>query len=174
MPVYDTSEELLRKAIASVRSQLYGNWELCIADDASTAQHVKALLAEARAGAAHIKVTYRETKGHISLASNSALALATGEYVVLLDHEDELTEHALYLVVVELNAHPHVVLVYSDEDKITEYGVRHEPYFKPDWNPVGEPLGSLSHHHRPGSRRVPSKERLDRWDVRDCIRTSRL
>jgi glycosyltransferase involved in cell wall biosynthesis len=135
MPVYNTPEELLRQAIASVRRQLYDNWELCIADDASTARHVRLLLEEAQASDARIKVTYRETNGHISLASNSALELASGEFIALLDHDDELTEHALYMVAVELNAHPDAALIYSDEDKITERGVRHEPYFKPDWNP---------------------------------------
>ncbi|MGE0822995.1 MAG: glycosyltransferase [Candidatus Binatia bacterium] len=135
MPVYNTPERILRQAIDSVRKQLYPTWELCIADDASTASHMKVVLDEYCAADARINVVYRETNGHISAASNSALTLTHGEFVVLLDHDDELAEHALYCVAVELNAHPDAAVLYSDEDKITEQGVRHEPYFKPDWNP---------------------------------------
>src|SRR5262249_7371382 len=82
-----------------------------------------------------IKVVYREKNGHISAASNSALELATGDFVTFLDHDDELAEHALYMVAVELNAHPDAALIYSDEDKLDEVGRRYNPYFKPDWNP---------------------------------------
>ena len=135
MPVYNTPENILRQTIESVRAQLYTHWELCVADDASTAPHVRTVLENYRAVDARIKVVYRESNGHISAASNSALALATGEWVALLDHDDELAEHALYMVAVELNTHPDAAIVYSDEDNITEQGVRREPYFKPDWNP---------------------------------------
>ena len=82
-----------------------------------------------------IKVVYRTENGHISAASNSALELATGEFVALLDHDDELAVHALYAVACEINAHPDADLIYSDEDKIDEDGRRSAPYFKPDWNP---------------------------------------
>jgi O-antigen biosynthesis protein len=135
MPVYNVAEVWLRKAIASVRAQLYPHWELCIADDNSTAPHVRQVLEEYAAKDARIKVTYRQTNGHISLASNSALELATGEFIALLDNDDELPEHALYLVVAELNEHPEADLIFSDEDKIDENGVRREPHFKSDWNP---------------------------------------
>jgi GT2 family glycosyltransferase len=135
MPVFNTPEPFLRRAIDSVRTQLYADWELCIADDASTDGGVRRVLDEYAAADARIRVAYRDTNGHISAASNSALELARGEYVALLDHDDQLAEHALYRVAVEINAHPEAVLIYSDEDKIDEFGQRFEPYFKPDWNP---------------------------------------
>ena len=135
MPTYNTPPEVLRKAIASVRAQLYPSWELCIADDASTAAGTRGAL-EAIAGLDdRIKVTFRESNGHISAASNTALAMATGDYVALLDHDDELPEHALYRVALELKAHPEAAILYSDEDKIDGDGARYQPYFKPDFNP---------------------------------------
>jgi glycosyltransferase involved in cell wall biosynthesis len=82
-----------------------------------------------------IRLVYRRQNGHISAASNSALELVTGEFVALMDHDDELSVHALYMVAVELNAHPDATIIYSDEDKIDEHGRRSEPHFKTDWNP---------------------------------------
>lgn len=135
MPVFNPPAAFLMRTIASVREQFYPHWELCIADDASTAPHVRPILDAAAASDPRIKIVYRAENGHISRASNSALALATGEFVALLDHDDELAPHALYLVAEELTAHPDADLVYSDEDKIDADGVRFAPYFKPDWNP---------------------------------------
>ncbi len=135
MPVYNTPAEWLKLAIDSVRNQFYPNWELCIADDASSAPHIKEMLSMYAKNDTRIKVIYRETNGYISQASNSALQLATGEFVALLDHDDVLAEHALYKVAEELNHCPDAVLIYSDEDKIDTNGKRSEPYFKSDWNP---------------------------------------
>jgi glycosyltransferase involved in cell wall biosynthesis len=135
MPVYNTEERWLRRAIESVQSQLYPQWELCIADDCSTAPHVRGILQEFAAKDERIKVVFRNTNGHISIASNSALELASGEFIALLDHDDELAEHALYMVAQELNAHPEADLIYSDEDKINPQGEVHSPHFKTDWNP---------------------------------------
>ncbi len=133
MPVYNTDAELLREAVASVQAQLYPHWELCIADDCSTLPHVHELLAEF-AEDTRIKVVRRRANGHISAATNSALALAQGEFVALMDHDDVLPPHALYEVAAELDAYPETDLVYSDEDKIDESGRRFAPYCKPDWN----------------------------------------
>lgn len=135
MPVYNTDEHLVRMAIESVRRQVYPNWELCIADDASPRKHVRAVLEEYQALDDRIKLELRPENGHISHASNSALALATGEFIALLDHDDELADHALYMVVAELNAHPDAALIYSDEDKIDLESNRYDPYFKSEWNP---------------------------------------
>lgn len=134
MPVYNTPERYLREAIESVINQIYPYWELCIADDASTEKHVKKILEEYKSKDSRIKVIYRDRQGHISEASNSALSLATGEYVGFLDHDDVLAPHALYMVALEINKHPEANLIYSDEDKIGENGNRYDPYFKPDWN----------------------------------------
>jgi O-antigen biosynthesis protein len=134
MPVYETPEWALREAIGSVRHQLYPNWELCIADDASTTPHVVNLLRQAAADDSRIKWIRRERNGHISAASNSALALASGEFVALMDHDDLLPEHALYEVAVALNKNPSLDFIYSDEDQIDGKGRRFQPYFKTDWN----------------------------------------
>ena len=135
MPTYNTPEKWLVRAIESVRRQLYENWELCIADDASKQPHVRRILERYQKKDPRIKVVIRETNGHISAASNSALALAHGEFVALLDHDDEIRPHALACVALELDTHPHADLIYSDEDKIDENGHRYDHYFKPDWNP---------------------------------------
>src|SRR4029450_7464375 len=84
---------------------------------------------------ARIKVDLRQANGHISAATNSALALASGEFIVLLDHDDVLPRHALAAVVHELNRHPDADIIYSDEDRIDEKGRRYDPHFKPDWSP---------------------------------------
>lgn len=135
MPVCDAPEPWLRRAIDSVRGQLYPRWQLCIADDASTAPHVRPLLDAAAAADARIRLTLRDTRGHICLATRSALALAEGEFVVFLDHDDELSPLALARVAAETGRHPEADLLYSDEDLIGTDGRRYDPYFKPDWNP---------------------------------------
>lgn len=133
-PVYNTPEKYLRAAIESVLSQIYPHWELCLADDASTAPQVRKVLAEYALRDPRVKVIYREKNGHISAASNSALTLATGEFIALFDHDDALTPEALFWVVKELNDHPDAALIYSDEDKLDLDGVPNTPYFKCDWN----------------------------------------
>jgi GT2 family glycosyltransferase len=135
MPVFETPEHVLRSAIDSVRKQHYPNWELCIADDASTAPHVKKILNGYSKLDHRIKCVFRKANGNISAASNSALAIAQGDYVALLDHDDELAEHALYMVVTAIDQNPGAEIFYSDEDKLDSRGRRFDPYFKPDWNP---------------------------------------
>jgi GT2 family glycosyltransferase len=135
MPTYNTPAPVLAEAIASVEAQLYPYWELCIADDASTVPHVAPLLDAAARRDGRIKVIHRAENGHISAATNSALDLATGDFVALMDHDDILPEHALYEVAVEINAYPDADVIYSDEDQIDLMGRRAGPYFKPDWNP---------------------------------------
>ncbi|WP_307636192.1 glycosyltransferase family 2 protein [Variovorax boronicumulans] len=134
MPTYNAKPAWLRDAIESVRRQIYPHWELCIADDASPSAESRALLAELAAGDARIKVVFRPENGHICAASNSALELATGEWVALMDHDDLLSEHALFWVADCIDRHPEARLIYSDEDKIDEEGVRSSPYFKSNWN----------------------------------------
>lgn len=135
MPVFDPPKKFLIKAIESVFSQVYKNWELCIADDASTKKYIRPLLESYASKDSRVKVTFRKTNGHISVASNSAIKLATGQFVAFMDHDDELRPHSLLEVAKVINQHPDAKLIYSDEDKIEEHGVRYDPYFKPDWNP---------------------------------------
>jgi glycosyltransferase involved in cell wall biosynthesis len=135
MPVYNPDLLHLSSAIDSVRAQIYENWELCIADDASTDASVAPILKQYTSADSRIKVTFRERNGHIAACSNSALELATGEWVALLDQDDLLSEHALAVVAATIEEHPEAGLIYSDEDKIDQSGARCLPFFKPDWNP---------------------------------------
>lgn len=134
MPVYNPDTERLLAAIRSVQDQLYPWWELCIADDASTDPAVLSTLHAAADQEDRIKLVRRDRNGHISAASNSALALATGDFVALLDHDDILPPHALYEIAARLQARPDADIIYSDEDHIDDHGRRSHPYFKPDWN----------------------------------------
>lgn len=133
LPTYNSNQTWLKLAIESVRNQIYPNWELCIADDASTTTAVRKLLANYSSDK-RIKILYREQNGHISHASNSGLSLATGEWIALLDHDDMLSENALLTVAQYIEKNPRAQMIYSDEDKIDIKGLRHGPYFKSDWN----------------------------------------
>lgn len=135
MPVYDPPLELLDRAIESVRSQVYESWELCLADDASTNPAVRASLARWAERDRRIRLVCRAENGHISRATNSAAALATGEFLAFLDQDDELAPDALGEVALHLAEHPDTDLVYSDDDKIDLAGRRYAPQFKPDWSP---------------------------------------
>lgn len=135
LPVYNTPEQLLRECLNSVLSQIYPYWELCVADDASTASHVRPVLEEYQRKDNRIKTHYREQNGHICTASNTALSMATGQYCALFDHDDLLTPHALYWMAREIRDYPDSILIYSDEDKLDERGHRTDPYFKSDWDP---------------------------------------
>ena len=134
MPVFDADEQALREAIESVLAQTYAKWELCIADDASTNPSVRRILGEFQARDDRVKIVTRQTNGGISAASNDALKLASGEWLALLDHDDLLRPHALFMVARVISEHPDATFVYSDEDKIDDAGRRSDPYFKPDWN----------------------------------------
>ncbi|MCG3447216.1 glycosyltransferase family 2 protein [Enterococcus durans] len=135
MPVYNVEIKWLEKCIDSVINQTYDNWELCISDDASTDPKIKKCLEAYEKKEPRIKVVFRKENGHISLATNSALEIATGEFIALLDNDDELPPHALFEVVKVLNERPELDVIYSDEDKIDAEGNRFDPHFKADWSP---------------------------------------
>jgi O-antigen biosynthesis protein len=135
VPVYDTPEIWLRHCIDSVLKQQYPHWELCLVDDCSRAPHVRRILEEYRQADTRVNVLYRSENGHIAKATNSALEIATGEFIALLDHDDELTEDALFEVAIAHNENPAADWIYSDEDKIDEEGFCSDPFYKPDWSP---------------------------------------
>ncbi len=135
LPVYNSNLKWLRRAISSVRQQFYPRWEFCIVDDASTDRKIWPFLQRCARRDSRIKVMRRAENGHISASSNDALRLATGDFVALLDHDDELASTALYFVALALNKSPDLQLLYSDEDKLDAQNRRFEPYFKSDWNP---------------------------------------
>ena len=134
IPVYNPSPDFLSLCIESILKQSYSNWQLCLADDCSTDKKVRATLDEYAKRDDRIEVVYREQNGHISEASNSALKIANGEWVALVDHDDELPNNALYYIVKTINDNNKAELIYSDEDKINEKGERYEPHFKSDFN----------------------------------------
>jgi len=135
IPTYNTEEKYLRACIDSLLNQSFSNFEVCIADDCSTDERVKEILQEYENQDKRIKVVYRDQNGHISKASNSAIDIATGRYIVLVDHDDMLSTSALYYCAKAIHDNPEIKIIYSDEDKIDENGVRSNPHFKSDWNP---------------------------------------
>jgi GT2 family glycosyltransferase len=134
MPVHDPDPRWLEAAIQSVLRQVYPHLQLCIADDASTKPEVRATL-ERAARDPRVQVAYRESQGGIAAASNSAIELATGDFVGFLDHDDVLRPHALYAMGAYLRDHADADLVYSDEDKLLADGGLGAPAFKPEFSP---------------------------------------
>lgn len=132
MPVYNVEVKWLEKAIHSVKKQNYVNWELCIADDCSTREETREYLKSIQDPRIHI--TMLEKNGGISEATNAAAKLATGDYFVLMDNDDELSFFALYGFYKNLEK-THADIIYSDQDIIDENGNHREPLFKPDWSP---------------------------------------
>lgn len=136
MPTYNSNIQFLEQCIDSVLVQSYHNWELCIADDASSEGKIIKTLQRYAEQDSRIKFVARKENGHISLATNSAIALASGEFIALLDHDDILWPNALFEVAKTINENPESDLIYSDEDKIDESGhYHHYPFFKPAWSP---------------------------------------
>jgi O-antigen biosynthesis protein len=138
VPVYNPPERFLAEMIASVRSQTYLNWELCIANGGTDAAARSVIVRE---GDSQIRVTHLDDNRGIAGNTNAALALATGDYVAFLDHDDVLAPHALFSVAEAINRHPDADFFYSDEDKLDEGGQRVDPCFKPGWSP------DLLRHH---------------------------
>ena len=135
MPCYETPPKFLREAIASVQNQHYPYWELCLVDDASPSNGIIPIAMMFAATDARILPKRRRQNGHISAASNTALHMAHGDWVVLMDHDDLLDQDALLELAVEINRYPGSQIIYSDEDKIDGLGTRFGPYFKPDFDP---------------------------------------
>ncbi|CAN5269068.1 glycosyltransferase family 2 protein [soil metagenome] len=134
VPVYNPPLAFLEAMIESVLDQTYANFELCLAD-ASTNAEVQPILERFATKDKRVKVQYLLSNNGIVGNSNAALAMATGDYVTLLDHDDTLAPFALYEVAKSVNATPDADFLYSDEDKLDFDGRRVEPMFKPDWSP---------------------------------------
>lgn len=136
VPVYKTPIDILRCMIESVERQNYSSWELCIVDDGSIDAEIETMLRAAAKRDSRIKIELSNENGGISSASNKAIELATGEYIALLDHDDELTSDALAEVGKAIDADPDCDIIYSDECRIMENGSLHEIFAKPDWSPL--------------------------------------
>lgn len=133
VPVYNPEIPLLSAMIQSVQNQSYERWELCIADDCSNGE-VRNFLSDVATTDSRIKLVLRQENGHISRATNSAINLATGDFLALLDHDDQLDPDALLYVVDTIVRQPDAQIIYTDEDKVKPSGERFSPHFKPDWN----------------------------------------
>ena len=135
MPVYNVERQWLIAAVDSVCRQFYPHWELCIADDASTRAETRQALDELAARCdQRIKIRRVKQNTGIAGASNAALELASGDYVGLLDNDDELSRDALIEMAQRIVADD-PDLLYSDEDKLDADGRHVEPHFKPDFSP---------------------------------------
>lgn len=134
MPVYNPPVELMEECIESMLNQNYIDFEICIANDASSNPEIKKTIDRYASKYRQIKVVHRTVNGHISSASNSALSLAKGDYIVLVDHDDAVPDYCLFTVAHYINKHPGAKILYSDEDKISIDGERSSPYFKSDFN----------------------------------------
>lgn len=133
-PVFNPDRDSFVSAIESVLAQSYEDWELCLADDGSTEPYVSEILRNYAKRDKRVKIAFAETNKGISAASNLALSMGTGDFIALLDHDDELAPFALHEVAKLLNdKRPDIM--YSDEDKIDLKGYRYDPFFKPDWSP---------------------------------------
>jgi glycosyltransferase involved in cell wall biosynthesis/ubiquinone/menaquinone biosynthesis C-methylase UbiE len=135
IPVWNTDKKWLRLAIESAINQVYENLEICIVDGGSTKRYIQQIITEYAQKDPRIKLKFLAENEGISGNSNEALALATGEYVGFLDHDDELAPFALHEVIAVLNQNQNFEFIYSDEDKIDQKGKRKDPFFKPDWSP---------------------------------------
>ena len=132
MPVYNIEIKWLEKALQSIRNQTYDCWEVCIVDDASTRSEIREYLKNIEDKRIKVKIL-KENKG-ISGASNEAAAMATGDYLLLMDDDDELYPNALsafHRNLMKTNAD----IIYSDMDMIDEENRHSAPLFKPDWSP---------------------------------------
>ena len=135
VPTYNVSKTLLKECLDSLLNQRYDNFEICISDDHSTLEETIEVLKEYEQKYDQIHVTYRKKNGHISEASNTAISLAKGEFIALIDNDDTIEKDSLYYVVEALNQNKKLDMIYSDEDKIDFKGNYMEPHFKPDYSP---------------------------------------
>ena len=135
VPIYNTDPEYLLPMIRSVQNQIYPHWQLCLVDDCSPKTYLKRILEQEAIEDDRICIQLNDVNQGISVTTNDALSIATGDYIALLDHDDEITIDALYENAKLINQSPDVGLIYSDEDKMELDGTRIEPYFKPDYSP---------------------------------------
>ncbi len=135
IPVYNTVTEQLVECFDSVIHQTYDNFELILVDDHSSWDNVRPVLQRYETHE-KVRVIYRETNGHISIATNDGIRVADGDFIVFMDCDDVIELDALYEFAKKLNENPELDFIYSDENKLTEDGkIRHLPFFKPDWSP---------------------------------------
>lgn len=133
VPTYETPKVFLKELVESVLASTYSKWELILADASSTGV-VEETLREHYQDERIRYVKLSENKG-ISENTNEGIKEAKGEYTALLDHDDLITEDALYEMVCVINRNPEALMIYSDEDKCNhDASLFHTPHHKTDFN----------------------------------------
>ena len=135
IPTYNSDPEILKKCLDSVLAQVYTKWQLCIVDDGSVTPEVRPLLEEYARQDPRITLKFSKKNAGIAATINKAAQLAQGEFVGVLDHDDELHPMALCEFFRVVNKDPATDCIYCDEDKIDTNGNYCFPWFKSDWNP---------------------------------------
>lgn len=137
MPLYNAPIKWLKVALRSLQSQIYTDWQLCAVDDGS--KNKKAAVFMKRAAKKDSRICFRQNEKNrgISCTLNDCISLATGDYIALMDQDDELTADALFWIAQEIVKHPNASLIYSDECKKSSVGEGElfDFYLKPDWSP---------------------------------------
>jgi glycosyltransferase involved in cell wall biosynthesis/GT2 family glycosyltransferase len=135
VPVFNTPAKFLEEMFSSVAKQTYRNWELCLVDAGST--QIGTLQVLDNWVAREPRIRFERLEGNLGIAENTnrALKLATGDFIGCLDHDDLLAPFALYEIALAISGSPAVEIFYSDEDRWSEKGIRHTPFFKPEWSP---------------------------------------
>lgn len=135
VPLYQTKEKYLREMIESVQAQTYTNWELCLADGSGREHSLQPVVGEYIAKDKRIKYCLLDSNEGIAGNTNEALKMATGDFIVLTDHDDLLSPEALYQCAKAVQKEPQTDVIYSDEDKVDMSGKKFfEPHFKSDYN----------------------------------------
>jgi glycosyltransferase involved in cell wall biosynthesis len=134
-PVYNPPRDAFELCVKSVLEQSNSDWQWCLANDASPDNWVAPRLQELQFSDPRIRVVNRASNGGIVAASNDAIALARGEFLVLLDNDDELHKETLHLVAEALDEEPECDYLYSDENKISPEGKHFDDFAKPRWSP---------------------------------------
>lgn len=135
VPTYNVSRTLLTECLDSLLNQSYDHFEICISDDHSSLEETLEVLKEYEKKYDKVHVVYRKENGMISEASNTAISIARGEFIALIDNDDTIEKSSLSYVVKALNQNQKLDMIYSDEDKIDFKGNYMEPHFKPDYSP---------------------------------------
>jgi glycosyltransferase involved in cell wall biosynthesis len=134
-PVYRPPPKTLKAMLASVQAQTLADWEHILVDDHSGDRSIESILDDATGADSRVRVHKRKDQGGIVAATNDALVHARGEFVAFLDHDDEIAPEALERMAAAIAEHPDVDYLYSDQDKIDEWGMHFDPFVKPGWSP---------------------------------------
>jgi O-antigen biosynthesis protein len=138
VPVFQTPIDVLCEMIESLVAQSYSNWELCLAvvDEGVISREIIKCVHKFALRDNRIVIRTTDKNFGISGNSNISLDIATGEWSIILDHDDTIAPNALYEIARAINQEPDACFVYSDKDSVDRFGKeRFNPLFKPNWSP---------------------------------------